>query len=459
MPRRRVKSVMNKMRSDLEKSHPELIQQMLPPELLQEVLSSLQLKFRQRVYTPIATLWLWLGQVFDSDGSTRQAVAQAFGWLLADRKDDCSTDCSAYSRARNRLAEALPQKVTEKVAQDMELYALDPRFHRRVWLFDGTTCTAADTVKNQKAYAQPPTQKPGCGFPMMRMVGMFSLATGLLHGLKIGSYFEGEHSLFRALWEKLGPKDIVIADALFNSYVNVALLLRRGVDSLFKQDSRRNFDFRKAKKRLGPRDAIFTLTRPFPSHRPDWMTQRKYLTQIPETLEVRVLEHILHIPGFRVRKLRLITTLLDPIEFPAEVLAALYAKRWHIELNFRDIKSTLGMDHLDLQSPQMIRKDIWMHMLAYNLIRKVMWDTHLKHGRPIEDLSFKGTLQLVEAVANAMGAKPRSATKEAYQALLKGINQRPVRRRPHRSEPRVVKMRRQRYPRMTRPRHASINLN
>ena len=333
----------------------------------------------------------------------------------------------------------------------MEPKAVDPRFGRRVWLSDGTTCQAADTETNQEKCPQPPGQKKGCGFPMVRLVGMFSLITGAVRDLAIGSYYESEHALFRALWDRLQSTDIVVADSLFNSYVHITLLLNKGVDVLFRQDRRRKFDFRRG-KRLGPKDALFVLRRPPASQRPNWMTEEEYLRLIPETQQVRVLEYTVKVPGFRPKKIRLITTLLDPQLYPAELLAQLYAQRWRVELDINDIKTTLEMDFLNVQSPEMIRKEIWMHMLGYNLIRKVMWDTSARHGRPIEELSFKGTLQLVTAVAAAIGAKPELATEETYEKLLKGINQRPVRRRPNRSEPRVVKRRNNKYTYMTKPR-------
>ena len=185
------------------------------------------------------------------------------------------------------------------------------------------------------------------------------------------------------------------------------------------------------------------------------MSHAEYLAEIPETLVVRVLEYTVNTPGFRSRKIRLITTLLDPVEFPREALAELYARRWRIELNFRDIKITLERDFLNVQSPAMIRKEIWMHMLGYNVARKVIWDTSAQHGRAIEELSFKGALQLMEEVAESIASQPEKATREAYEELLRGIHQRPVRPRPNRSEPRVLKRRHKDYRYMTRPRRKS----
>ena len=236
------------------KLHPQLIQDALPAETIEGVLDSLQVTFRRRLYTPVVTMWLWLGQVFSADGSIRNAVAKAFAWLVAGGQEACSTDCSPYSRARNRLPEAVPEKVAQKVAEEMEPKAVDPRFGRRVWLSDGTICQAADTEANQKKYPQPPGQKKGCGFPMVPLMGMFSLITGAVRDLAIGSYYESEHALFRALWDRLQSTDIVVADSLFNSYVHITLLLNKGVDVLFRQDRRRKSGFRKG-KRLGPKDA------------------------------------------------------------------------------------------------------------------------------------------------------------------------------------------------------------
>lgn len=452
MVAKRFRSQFRELRSELEDSTPALFQQWVPTELVTGVLRELEIKFRTHVFPPVVVVWLWLSQVFATDSSCSRAVAKAIAWLLADRKEPCSSDHSAYCQSRTRLAESVPQRVAQRLAAELEVHATDVQYDRDIWLYDGTTCTAADTPENQEEYPQSPGQKEGCGFPLIRLVGMFSLVTGALHELAFGSFRDSEHKLFRQLWDRLKPGDLAVADSLYNSYVHLVQLGRRGVDVVFRQDRRRKFDFRKG-RRLGPKDALFTLHRAPVCQRPAWMSEEEYRQEIPETLEVRVLEYTVDIPGFRSDKIRLITTLLDPAEFSREALAELYARRWRVELDLRDIKITLGMDFINVQTPAMIRKSIWMHMLGYNVTRKVMWDASVRYGRAVEELSFKGSLQLIEEVAVAIGAQPERATREAYEKLLQSINQRPLRARPNRSEPRVLKRRHKNYRYMTRPRH------
>ncbi|MDA1139167.1 MAG: IS4 family transposase [Planctomycetota bacterium] len=433
----------------LRSAYPAEIRQLLPDEFILEILNQFDVKFRQRVFCPVVTLWLWLGQVFEADGSCRAAVGQVFGRLVGRLPVwmKVSTDCSGYSQARKRLPESVTKEVACAVAEEMDSLATDQTFQRRVYLVDGSSCSVSDTKKNQAEYPQPDTQKEGCGFPFVRMVGFFSLVSGALKEISLGTYFDSEQTLFRQLWEKLKPQDLIIADGLYGTYMNMVLLKEKGVDCLTKAGKRRNLDLTNS-ERLGKKDWLVELKRP---KRPTWMSKDEY-ARIPKTFKARYVEYSVEIPGRKTKVVQLMTTLLDHKTYTPKKLAELYACRWTVEVDFRHLKTTLGMNVIEVKTPEMIRKAIWIHTLAYNLIRKVMWDASVKHQIPINTVSFKGTLQLIEGVGAAVNQDSNLANFKAYDALLEGISRRPVRPRPNRWEPRAIRRRKNKYPFMIKPR-------
>lgn len=432
----------------LELAEPTVIKRLLPADMLYEIIRDIGLTFRKRAYTPVATVWLWLHQRLKPGTACREVVAGAFARTLVEGQETVSTDCSAYCRARGRVPEELVERACTQVAEQVDEKSDYQAFDRPVYLVDGTTCKAADTEDNQKEYPQPTSQKPGCGFPSIRLVGVFSLATGVLRQLAMGALDKSELALFYTLWSTLPKNAILVGDRYFGCFMNVALLLARGVDTVMRVNASRKVHFGKCHTRLSKGDALFEWKRP---SKCTWLSKWVRLSA-PKTLLVRVIRYTIHTPGFRSETVLLATTLLDPKVYPAHDLAQLYGRRWQVELDIRDIKTTLGMDFINVQSPSMVRKEIWVHMLCYNLARSIMTHACVVTGLAFEEASFKGSLNIITAMADALGT--RELSPEMYEQMLKGIAQARLRRRPNRSEPRVIKRRKKDYAIMTQRRRA-----
>lgn len=307
-----------------------------------------------------------------------------------------------------------------------------------------------DTPKNQKAFPQSCTQKRGCGFPVAKLVGCFCLASGALLHWAEGTLRVHECKLFRKLFCFFVPGDVVLTDRGFCSYVDIATLKRAGVDTVMRLHQARPHDLRKG-KRLGSKDRLVTWRKPVQRPRGCTLTDWR---RAPETLALRLVHVSINVPGFRTQSLVVVTTLTDPLAYPAEDIATLYLRRWAVELFFRDIKITLGMDVLRCQSPEMVRKEITMHAIAYNLVRALMQQAAALYHVPIERLSFKGsvdTLRQWTATLNAAHDRPREQAR-LFNQLLQILAEDILPFRPERAEPRVRKRRPKAYPLMTQPR-------
>jgi len=450
MKARRVAPRFSQACRNLENVTPEFIKQRLPPQRLQALLLLCDVRFRRRVFTPMSTLWLWLWQRMQG-GSCRDVVASAFAWAVGKDQQPASTDCSAYCQARMRQKETFLKRVAQQLAEQTDAASEFQAFGRPAFLVDGTSVKVADTPANRQAFPLTKKQTPGASFPLVRLLAVFSLATGALRHLATGAFANtSEQGLFYSLWPQLPASSIVVADCYFDTFRNLALLLNRGVDCVFKLNPRRRkIDFRRGQKRLGQADALFEWPRP---QRKDWLVASDY-DEAPETLRVRIIRYRLKRPGFRSQPVVLVTTLLDPVAYPAAQVAALYGRRWQVEIHLCQIKSALGMGWIDARSPAMVRKEIWVFMLAYNLIRQIMCEASRRGELPLERVSFTGAAQLVMAMTPVLSSARGEALARTYDLLLKGIAQRPIRHRPNRSEPRVLKRRNTKYTHMTRPRN------
>jgi len=411
----------------------------------------LQHVWRDRIFTPLVTLWTFLGQVLSADSSCREAVARALSFLSRTKGLDASHDPSAYNVARQRLPEELLPRLTRRVAGKLEdKVAPDALWHgHRVKLLDGSSVNMPDTPENQAAYPQHTTQSAGCGLPTARIVGIFSLLTGALVDLAIDALRVAETTLFRQIADVILPGEVALADRYFCSYADLALLRRRGVDSVFRLHQSRKVDFRKG-TRLGRQDRLVEWDK---GRRPPWMSRREFVA-VPDTMVLRMLRFRCAVAGWRTETITVVTTLVDPEAYPARDLADLFRRRWEIETDLAHIKTTMKMDYLRTKSPEMVRKEIWAHLLAYNLIRTLMWDAaeHRRRLSPLR-LSFKGAMQEMMALwpFSASAARQRDLS-AFYDALLRAIATHKVPHRPGRYEPRVRKRRPKSYPLMTQPR-------
>ena len=413
----------------------------LDAQMVNEALAAEGVTFNERIYTPLVTLCMFLSQTIDPDHSCRAAVARLIVWLAVDHRRPCAPDTSSYCEARLRLPEGVIIRLVHETARRADERASDAWLWkgRSVTLVDGTTVSMPDTPANQKKYPQSNTQEVGLGFPIARLVALISLATGVVHDLAVGPYQgkeTGETALFRTLWDRIKTGEIALGDRYFCSFFGIAGLSQRGVDVLFRMHQRRKFDFLKGRC-LGIEDHVVTWSKP---ERPEWMDEETY-AQIPDTLTVRELRVTVDQPGFRVNELVLVTTLLDAASYTMQEVARLFLERWNIELDFRAIKDVLQMDVLRCKTPEMVRKEIWMHLLAYNLIRGVMSEAAEAHGKKPRHVSFKGALQTMTAFQDALRwATPADRTR-LLKEMLKAIASHEVGDRFGRAEPRANKRR------------------
>lgn len=412
------------------------------PELLTTV-EALLPEHRERLYPPTETLSMFLAQALSEDRSCQKAVNDTAVRRLIGGLPAVSTTTGGYCRARQRLPLSM---VSELVCCTGELIDRQVpkqwRWHgRRVRLIDGSCVTMPDTVANQVVYPQQSGQKPGLGFPICRLVGVICLSSGAILNAAIGPFYgkgADEQALLRTLLASFDRSDLVLGDAYYGTYFLLAALMEKGVDVVFEQMGARKrvTDFRSG-QRLGKKDHVIELRKP--KNKPEWMTQAQY-DRAPEVLQIRELG---------VKGKVLITTLLSANKAPKEQLHRLYQRRWQIEVDFRHIKTTLGMETLSCKTPAMNHKEIWVYFLAYNLIRLLMAQSALLADILPRQISFKHALQLWQAWSQ-QGALFMADTDEAMLFML--IAQQRVGNRAGRVEPRAVKRRPKAYPLLTKPR-------
>lgn len=412
------------------------------PELLDEVELQLPLH-RERLFPPTETLSMFLAQALNTDRSCQKAVNDAAVKRWSGGLPQCSTHTGGYCHARQRLPVEMVSTLTQHTGQFIA--ARTPAtWHwrgRPVRLVDGTTVTMPDTPANQITYPQPRSQKPGLGFPICRLVGILCLGSGAVLNAAIGAYRGkggDEQTLLRSILDTLEPGDVLLGDAYFATYFLLCQLLAKGVDAVFEQygTRQRTTDFRRG-EHLGVRDHLIVLNKP--KIKPDWMSQVTY-EQAPDTLTVREL---------RVHGKTLVTTLLCPKQTPKAALGALYKSRWHVELDLRAIKTTLGMETLSCKTPAMAQKEIWVYLLAYNLIRLMMAQAALLADCLPRQLSFKHTVQVWIAWGNSQSSIADAGRIDGLFAL---IAQQKVGDRPGRIEPRAIKRRPKQFPMLTQSR-------
>jgi putative transposase len=391
------------------------------------------------IYSPAITVWVFLSQCLSPDHSCRDAVARLIGWRLSQGLAPCSADTGAYCTARGNLPEEALHALVRETGQQVE--AESPPawlWHgRKVRVVDGSTVTMPDTAENQAAYPQQETQKPGCGFPIARILVVFSLVAGTVLEAAIGKYQgkqTGENSLFRQLYDVLTAGDIILADRYFSGWSDIALPRQRGIDVVLRKHQLRRTDFRMG-QRLGKDDHLVLYARPA---RPKWMSAEQYAA-LPAELTLREVRIRVAQKGFRTQSLVVVTTLLDAAQYPREDIAELYRRRWQAELHLRSLKIVLQMDHLRCKTPERVRNEFYTHLLGYNLIRGVMAAAAFQSERSPGEISFKGTLQTLHQFLPLLLSR---VSCEAWcAALLTAVATHSVGNRPDRVEPRLVKRR------------------
>lgn len=405
------------------------------------------------LYDSVRTFWLFLYQILTSDGSCQKTVDEAVCWIRSQTGVTPSSSTSAYCQARARLSTEWTIALLRRLVTSIEDKAAQLPgylwYGHRVVVVDGSSCSMPDTAANQKQWPQPSRQKTGCGFPVVRLVALFSLATGALLESATGPLTVSERELFRQMWRYLRRGDVVLSDKGFGSFGELYFLAYRGVEFVARLNPTRSSGVRHVKE-LGKGDRLVEWVRI--KQCPDWVEKAVWQT-LPETMTVREITYTVAHAGFRTHQVTVITTLLDPDKYPPEAFAELYLRRWKGEIWFRDLKTTMGMDVLTTKSPEMIRKELLTHAIGYNLIRALVLESRLKYEFDAHRISFKGCLNLVRTWA-PMTAMSENAQKQQdmVEGLLYYISRQIVRGRPGRSEPRAVKRRPKNYQRLTAPR-------
>ncbi|HFD32982.1 MAG TPA: IS4 family transposase [Gammaproteobacteria bacterium] len=400
--------------------------------------------YRDKIYTPIVTLNLFLWQVLSDNGSCKEAIAHLISDRLQQNLPPNSFNNGPYCKARQRLS--LDWILQEVCAIGSNLHAKANKIWAwkgfNVVLVDGTTVLMPDTESNQLQYPQQHAQKPGLGFPIARIVGLISLSAGTIIDYAIGEFQgkgTGEASLFYTLMRSLNTGDLLLADRYYSTYAILVCLKLKGVEFVSMNHAKKKADFRKGIK-LGKKDHLMEWIKP--KRKPIWMSKDDY-ELLPNTLTIR---------EFSVSGVVYISTLLDADTYSKKDLVNLYKERWKVELDFRTLKTDLKMDMLRCKSPSMVEKEIAVRFMAYNLIRGSMAESANKQGEIARHISFKATVQLLSVAQIKLSNVTKSIMKKAYDALLETVATTRIGKRKRPSQPRAIKRRPKAYPLLTEPR-------
>jgi hypothetical protein len=406
---------------------------------------------RERVFSLRLTCECFLWQILKPKTTCREVVRQVQALFRLKNLGPVDAGTSAYCQARERLPKERLERILAATAATAERRAGSggQLAGRPVKVVDGSSAQLADTPSNQERYPQPARQKPGCGFPVLKFLLLFSLNSGAVLNVVKASLHNHDLRLLRQLQGELKQGDILLGDRAYGEYTTLATWPQAGVDVLARLHQKRKVDFRKA-KRLAKRDGLFVWTKGY--QQSNVLSPQEW-AQLPPQITVRILRFTAAIRGHRSRRITLVTSLLDPVLYPAEQLIALYARRWRLELCLRDLKTTLGMEQLRCLSPDLAEKEMLAYLIGHNLIRCLMAEAVARHQADLERLSFKGTVDAARQYSTALlQARSRQMRDQLREDLLLNLVRDAVPERPNRSEPRAVKRRPKPFPLLTKPR-------
>jgi hypothetical protein len=396
---------------------------------------------RNRYFPPWVAFWMFLHQTINPGCSCSRTLVKAAGWISSLSRKRVSTSTSGYCQARSRLALTNLQTVFDGIRDWLEQQVPPEQFWhgRRVYIVDGSMISLADTPNNQKKYPQQKSQKKGCGFPALRLVVVFSLASGALIDYATSSFYVAERVLFRILNKAFCRGEILLADRGFCSYFDIAWLQLQGVDSVIRLNEIRSVNTLKV-KRLGKKDWLVRWTRP---DKRSQVVAARHWKKLPAQILLRQITYPITIKGMRTRQVTVVSTLLDRLTYPAADFADLYLRRWQAELFLHEIKQILQMQTLSCRTPAMVQKQLCMHLIAYNLIRCLIWEAALKANVPPQRISFKASLAFVLEWAPLLLSCALRPFKHRQMrlTLLDYLATCVVPWRPGRREPRAVKRR------------------
>lgn len=426
------------------------LQGIFPPELLAQEEEGLN--SRNRTFSLCLTLQCFIWQVLNPRAACREVVRQVQGLFLLLGRGALHGGTSAYCQARQRLPrERIEQLLALSAAKADQRAGSGGRINGRpVKVADGSSAQAPDSPANQKRFPQSAEQKPGCGFPVLKFLLLFSLDSGAVLNVAMGSLHHHDLRLLRQLRSELRRGDILLGDRLFGEYTTLATFPLQGVDVVARLHQSRRVDFRKA-KRISREEGLFTFTKG--TMQSKLMTKSQW-RKIPTEITVRIIRFRASIRGFRSRRITLVTTLLDSTAYPAEQLIALYARRWSLELCLRDLKTTLGLEQLRCLTPDMAEKELLIYLLGHNLIRWLMAEAVARHEGNLKRVSFKGTVDSLRQYSAAIAsARSRKMRQTLWDDLLLNLIRDKLPNRPNRLEPRALKRRPKNFGWLTKPRH------
>jgi hypothetical protein len=435
MPRKDFTAVRNKFARDNGLPFGRL----LTREYVLQALADSGHSYRSRVFCPLVTLWAWLSQCLSQDKSLNEAVSRVLAHRIATGLPSISASSASYADARARFPECVMARMAREIGQRVHDSAPDTaRWRgRSVFLVDGTGLSMPDTAENQLAYPQPKTIARGIGFPLMRASALISLATGAVVDVEFTRYAgkgTSELALLRTMMDTLKAGDVVVGDKLYGAYRVLADLVTRGVDAVVA--------IKHLRKRAGSK-VIW--------HKPQWRQSEKAMyASLPDSITLRQITVEIEDRDGATKQLSLVTTITDPAVSDSEI-ADLYRQRWNCEVDLRTIKCAMQMDILRAKTPSMVHKEIFCHLLAYNLLRGVMMESASKAEVAPRHLSVKGALQMVESFTPAM--MHGNGHESTYNAFLGALSAHRVGNRPGRVEPRVRKRRPKKHVNMRKPRN------
>ncbi len=453
--KRSAQALLRQRRKELHESSVGEISAQFAEEIRPELIARHDSSKRSRVYSQSVTFWAFLTQVFSEDASCARAVARVQQWCRQLNLPVPSANTASFVEARQRLPETMLRGVHRELLGEFARHGSGEDLWRGhvVKAVDATSAQMPDTARNQAKYPQPSSQAPGCGFPVVQLIGLINLNNGAWEEFIESDLGIHEHRGFEQLYACIGVNEILVQDRAYTSYEMITRMQAQGSHVIGRHHQARRLDFRKGKK-LGPDERLQTWTKPARQPSGSNLSRRQW-KKLPEEIEVRIIRVKGPDRTGKTTTKYLVSTLLDPIKYPAEEIGSLYYHRWEIELRFRDIKTTMRMELLRTQSPEMIRKEIMMHMIACNALRLLMLKAGKAHGRNHRRLSFKGALQVLFSSMGAFAElwkRPSLRKRERNNFLLR-IAERVVPERPGRNEPRKLKRRPKSYGWMQQPRH------
>lgn len=422
----------------------------LEAELIHHVLERVGYKERSSLYTPVCTILTFLGQVLSRDHSCQEAVEGLVAHRVTSGQPACSADTGGYCKARRRIPEQAYRELARESGRQLEMEA-PAEWHwcgRRIRVADGSTLRIADTEANRRAYPLQRGITPGASYPIIRVLVVFSLAVGTVIDAALRPYQgkgTGETGMLRDLADCFQERDVLLVDRYFAGYWDIAWFLRHRVDMVTRLPKSRRADFRRG-KRLGRDDHLIHWKR---TEQPDWI-EEEVARHIPEELTLREVRIRVDVPGFRTQEIILVTTLLDPLEYPVVELAKLYRKRWQAELSFRSLKTHMKLEQLRCKTPSMVRKEFFMHLVGYNCVRKIAAIAARENGCRPHEISFLATMQGINEFTKRL--PNATSTKLWSEALINTVASVRVGNRPDRIEPYAMKTRPKEYPYLTAPR-------